>query len=377
MASLHKVPRRKSPFWYCAFALPNGRRAFRSTKQTDKKKAWDVARALEKASDEARAGELTEVTVRKLFDDLLAGIGSKPLHSDTVREFFSSWLSGKELSVKTGTFRLYAKAVQRFVEFLGTRADKALSGITPREITAFRNHRHKAGGVAIGTLNLDLSVIRSVFSLARRQGLLLHSPAEAVELPANRPQQRSVFSSEEIRALLSVASPEWRILILAGYFAGIRLSDAAALRWDNVDLELGQITYKQTKTGGTVRIPIHPDLAAQLLALAGSDNPHAYVCPTLAKTRTGGKAGLSNQFKGLMAQAGIDPEIVKTARNHFSRKSFHSLRHSFASALANAGIGADVRMKLVGHRSVEAHQRYTHFELETFRAAIAALPPLQ
>jgi site-specific recombinase XerD len=67
---------------------------------------------------------------------------------------------------------------------------------------------------------------------------------------------------------------------------------------------------------------------------------------------------------------------VQAARNRFSRKSFHSLRHSFSSALANAGISADVRMKLVGHKSLDVHQRYTHVALAPLKAAIAALPLL-
>src|SRR5438093_1082328 len=50
MASLHKDPRGKSPFFYCAFTLPDGRRTFRSTKLTDRKKAWEVCLQWEKAA---------------------------------------------------------------------------------------------------------------------------------------------------------------------------------------------------------------------------------------------------------------------------------------------------------------------------------------
>jgi hypothetical protein len=94
--------------------------------------------------------------------------------------------------------------------------------------------------------------------------------------------------------------------------------------------------------------------------------------------RIDGRSGLSNQFTALMAKAGIDQRQVQSSKNRkFSRLSFHSLRHSFSSALANAGISADVRMKLTGHRTVAAHQRYTHVELKPLRQAIAALPTLR
>jgi len=54
--------------------------------------------------------------------------------------------------------------------------------------------------------------------------------------------------------------------------------------------------------------------------------------------------------------------------------TFHSLRHSFNSALANAGIAQEVRQKLTGHESPEMNKRYTHHELEPLRIAIAQIP---
>jgi len=78
-----------------------------------------------------------------------------------------------------------------------------------------------------------------------------------------------------------------------------------------------------------------------------------------------------------MEQAGFDQDKVQAGRNEFSRKSFHSLRHSFSSALANAGVSADVRMKLTGHKSADVHQRYTHMQLEPLKKAIATLPALR
>ncbi len=69
-------------------------------------------------------------------------------------------------------------------------------------------------------------------------------------------------------------------------------------------------------------------------------------------------------------------EEIQSTKNKFSRKSFHSLRHSFASALANAGVAPELRMKLTGHKSLDVHHRYTHHELEPLKAAIGALPRL-
>ena len=375
MASLHKHA--KSPFWYVAYTKADGRRAFRSTGQQDKRKAWDVARALEKTSRKARDGELSRSTARKLFDDLLEDIGETPLSKETVRSFFSSWLSGKEISVKPGVYKLYQKTISKFLTFLADKALKPLGDVSPADIAAFRNFRLKAQGVSAGTFILDLKALRCVFNLAKRQGLILHSPADTVDLPPLRRIERDIFSLEEIRALLNAApSREWRTAILFGFFAGTRLSDAVSIRWDCVALDTGQISYTQAKTGARVLIPIHQDLEAQLLEVASHDNPHGYVCPSLAKTPVQGRRGLSSQFVRIMKAAGVDACQVQAAKNRFRRKSFHSLRHSFASAMANAGISADIRMKLSGHKSIDVHRSYTHIELAPLKAAIATLPSL-
>jgi integrase len=375
MASIHKDPRNKSPFWYCAYTLPDGRRAFRSTKQRDRKKASEICRVLEKASEKARADELTEVQVRKLLDEVLESVGQQPIQSESVRSFFTNWLSGKQLAITKGTHTHYKKVLDRFLEGLGDRAGKSIANVRLCDIVAFRDARFKVDAISTGTLLLELKAIRSVFSSARRHGLILHNPAEGVDMPINKSLSREVLTPEEVRALLSVAQEEWKTLILLGYYLGGRLRDMATLSWEAIDLASGIIFYTQAKTGRKVEVPIHPDLEERLLSIAG-DNPRGRLCPMLAKASADGRNGLSNQFARLMARAGLDQNKILAGKNRFSRKSYHSLRHSFSSALANVGISADVRMKLTGHKSVDVHQRYTHVQLEPLKAAIAALPSL-
>lgn len=56
--------------------------------------------------------------------------------------------------------------------------------------------------------------------------------------------------------------------------------------------------------------------------------------------------------------------------------SFHSLRHAFVSALANAGVSPDMRQALAGHSTAAMSENYTHRGLDPLRAAIALLPPV-
>ena len=57
--------------------------------------------------------------------------------------------------------------------------------------------------------------------------------------------------------------------------------------------------------------------------------------------------------------------------------SFHSLRHSFVSALANAGVASDLRQKLAGHTDSKSHARYSHHEVAAMRLAIGTVPSLR
>lgn len=91
--------------------------------------------------------------------------------------------------------------------------------------------------------------------------------------------------------------------------------------------------------------------------------------PSLIGRKTG---TLSTQFRRIMDRAGVAREIIE-ADDVVKRRSFHSLRHSFASWLAEADIHADVRQRLTGHQSAGVHARYTHHN-EAPDRAVSALP---
>jgi integrase len=176
-----------------------------------------------------------------------------------------------------------------------------------------------------------------------------------------------------VRALLTSASGDWKTCILAAYTTGARLSDVVGMRWADLDMAKGVWTYVQGKTGERTETPMHPDLHGHLESIAG-DEPAEFVMPTLAGKGTGGCNGLSIQFSKIMRSAGItqDREDQKSGRS-FASLSFHSLRHSFESHLADAGVSAETRRELAG-RADEAVQRgYTHLQLATMRQAVEKL----
>ena len=350
---------------------------FRSTKQRVRKKAWAVCLAWDKAAEKGRDGILTEAQSRKVLNDILESTGQAPMQSESIRDFFNNWLKGKNLANKPRAVQRYQIVVERFLTGLGAKARHPLASLTARDLEEFRD-KSIADGKAPNTVGIEIKILGIVLNIARRQGRITVNPAEAVDLPKVSAHTREVFTSDQVRLLLAKANDEWKTAILAGYYLGARLTDVVNLNWENVDLTGGLITYEQGKTGKTVTAPLHPDLKDHLLKLAG-DNPRAPLCPTLQKRSVGGRTGLSLSFANIMRDAGIGRHQVKGKGKQgraFSKLSFHSLRGTFTSALANAGIPEEVRMKLTGHASAAMHQKYTHLELAPLQAAIATLPSL-
>jgi len=375
MASLHKDPRGKSPYFYAAFTLPDGRRTFRSTKLTDRKKALEVCLQWERAAEQGRGGSFIESQARKVLNTILENTGQAPMQSETLGEYFNHWLEGKELAKKPRTAERYRIVVEKFLTSLGAKSKHPLGALTIRDLEHFRDQSISAGK-APKTTTIEIKILRTVLNVARRQGRIITNPAEAVELPKVISHTRDVFTPEQVRMLLATADAEWQTAILAGFYLGARLSDVINLTWENVDLTGGVLTYEQRKTGKTVTAPLHPDFKDHLFKMAG-DNPRAPLCPKLQKRSVGGRKGLSLTFTNIMRDAGISQHQVKGKGKQgraFSKLSFHSLRHTFTSALANANVPAEVRQKLTGHADDATHQKYTHLELKPLQAAIALLP---
>jgi len=108
--------------------------------------------------------------------------------------------------------------------------------------------------------------------------------------------------------------------------------------------------------------------------------PALWFVPFYAARQDG--AGLTPPWPDLVIACGRNAAVpalaIKRASGGrtLSSLSFHSLRHSFNSALANAGVSQEIRQKLTGHTSAEMNTIYTHHELAPLRAAVEKLPNL-
>lgn len=375
MASVHRRP--ESKYWHAAWRDAHGKLILRSTKQTDRNKALAFALECERAEKLAGAGSLTEAQARKIVQDIMERTGTGDvLRNPSIADWLREWLAGKEARKSASTAVRYGQIVQEFLDHLGESAKRPLPAVSTRDVQGFLTKRTNAG-CSPTTVQLDGKILRSALNQARREGLISVNPAEAAELPERDSVERGTFTAAEVKMLTDAAQDEWRTLILLGYYTGARLSDCCKMEWSTVDLAKGTLIYRQGKTGKEVAIPLHPDLQRQLEKLASTDKPERFIMPGMADKGPGGRHGLSEGFKRIVRNAGLDLQTVQGGGiRKISRRTFHALRHSFTSALANAQVMPELRMKLTGHSSEPVHRGYTHHEIETLRQAVLKLPSL-
>jgi integrase len=378
MASI--VRRRGSAIWTCFFRDENGRQHCRSTETADRKTAQRLAQEFEAAAQKKR----TLRQLQRVLDQMHELVSGEHVPRRSLRAFALEWLQLKEPETGPRTLAFYKESAEKFLSFLGPRADALLGEITKADLVAYRNTLAKT--LAPKTTNHHVKLLRMLFRAAKRDGLLQDDPSEFVETVKRGKttgSSRRAFTLEEINAVLSVADAEWRSMVLFGLYTGQRLGDLALLTWSNLDLELGQIRFVTSKTNRRMILPMAPALRKQVLSLAAGDNPDAPIHPrAYSVVRRQKRSGsLSNQFSDLLAQAGLRQKKShdkalngRSARRQTGELSFHALRHTATSFLHAAGIPAAITQAFIGHDSETTHALYTHVGIENLVKAANALP---
>ncbi len=388
MASIYKDPRGRSPYWYVAYRTSKGQLIRRSTKHTERKKAWEVARNVEQAETEAANGRLHQGRVRELISEVLERTMDHPVRETTVRDWFINWLAEKESdgSLSANSRIAYQASIRLFLQHLGKSADNDLTRIQAEDIQKFKQSRISIG-LSAKTIDRDLKVLRSVLKQARLHGHIDKDPALLVPLLTKQNKRivqtvtRQTFSAAELDTLTTSASGEWKTVILLARYIGARQGDCVRMCWENIDLAERVLRYSDAKTHKSYTIPIHRRLAAHLQMLAKAGASDGLLCPALSGKPSGGKYGLSMEFRRIMATAGIDDRSVATKAvradtsrvRHLARRSFHSIRHSYNTELANTGTSQEIRRGLLGHSDADINDRYTHMDVSAFREAVDRL----
>ena len=211
--------------------------------------------------------------------------------------------------------------------------------------------------------NHNLEIISKMFNLAEAWGLRRDGGNPCRFIQKYKEQKRERFlTEEEFRCLGQVlneveaegseslsAVTAIRLLMLTG----CRLNEIQTLRWEDVDLEAGELRLPDSKTGARM-VPLSRAAASVLCALPrDADNPWVIV---------GRKPGahltdLQHPWRRIRARAGLDDVRI------------HDLRHSFASRALALGESLPMIGKLLGHTQVQTTARYAHLANESVKAS--------
>jgi integrase len=335
---------------------------------------------IQEAADKARSAMLTEAAARDIISEIVESTTGKAIVQWTSRAWFAHWLEIKKGTASPKTLQKYRQVLRDFEKSLGSKATLPVAHITSEDALRYRSSILSAGRGEI-TAHQSLKVVGAAMNTALKQGHIARNPCGALDSLAKKARQsatkRSVFTPSQVSKLVTAAPRDWKSAILFAYYTGARLSDVANMTWGCIDFDHGMITFTPTKTGREMQCPLHDELRRALKSLPRGIGK-APLFPALAGRQTGGAHGLSGRFAAIVDKAGISRNrmaVVEGGRE-VSDLSFHSLRHSFTSALANAGVAEEIRMKLTGHSTREVHSGYTHHEIEILRAAVGRLPKI-
>jgi hypothetical protein len=133
VASVHLQP--KSNFYVAAWRDHEGRQHRRSTRETNKRRALEVARLFEAATRKYKSREHAWRTLRQLFNALYGDDCAET----SLRQYAEQWLKSKEPSVSAGTIAFYKGATQTLLNWLGKKADRSLRELSKQDIIDYRS----------------------------------------------------------------------------------------------------------------------------------------------------------------------------------------------------------------------------------------------
>jgi integrase/recombinase XerC len=221
-------------------------------------------------------------------------------------------------------------------------------------------------GVAIKSLHRRVASLRSFYRFLIAQGQLAVNPAQGLRLP-KLPHKLPVFAAraplnqvlDNSDAPLTFSALRDRLIIELLYGTGIRMSELIGLRLSDYTVSRAQL--KVLGKGRNERyVPIHRTLAFLLEQYLNERNKSA----TLEQDRL----MLTDSYKPLY------PSFVYRCVGKWlapipgmKRKSAHTLRHSFATHLLDAGADLNAIKELLGHASLASTQIYTHNSIEKLK----------
>lgn len=275
-----------------------------------------------------------------------------------VKDFFVYLKNERGLSERT--LKAYQRDLDLLLLFLDAEEINKPEQVTQHHIRAFiaQRHRQGLGGKSLQRL---LSAVRSLYRWMLREGLAEHNPATPVRAPKSPRHLPATLDADSIDQLLDIpcdtplAIRDKAIMELF-YSSGLRLSELASLRWEQLDLASGMVTV--TGKGNRTRmVPVGRIASKALLEwrkarvkFASFEQPFVFVSQrgTPIATRT-----IQTRIRYWAKRQGIPQNIYP-----------HLLRHSFASHVLESSGDLRAVQELLGHADISTTQIYTHLDFQ-------------
>lgn len=262
----------------------------------------------------------------------------------------------------------YRDTLSAFLSWLGPAA--TMGTLTPASVRRYQEHKAETCGPA--TIANVLTVIRSFAKWGMREGYRQDDPTVLCDWPKRHATAPRAMQRSQIRAMEQAIDERaglspgrawmWRRnrrVVLLMLYAGLRISEVAALTWDCLDLEANTIMVRDGKGGKDRSVPLHPRLRDELLLVTDRLPLHAVAGRPDGACLT--HKSLAHVFERWLLARGVDI-------------TSHQLRHSFATSLLEAGVDLRSIQVLMGHESLETTQRYLMIRNERLHEAVGRLP---
>lgn len=326
--------------WVGALVLPGRpRRSFYGDSREE------VRRKLNKAIKEIDTSTYTDSRGRRLGD------------------FLDQWLEEVvKPSVRQWTYTGYEVHVRLHIKpILGAIR---IDDLTPLDVQRWMNRKAEKG-LAPKSIRYMRGTLRAALNQAIRWGMVSQNVAMLVEPPrVPRPEIRPFDPEEARRFLTSIKGDRLEALYTVALALGLRQGEALGLRWNDVDLERGQIRVAhqlQRVSGRLALVDLKTDQSRRSLLLPASTLMRLREHRARQVTDKAGKRDDWQDLDLVFTKPNGQPLEGSTVTRHFHRllseaglpqRRFHDLRHSCATLLLVQGVSPRVVMEVLGHSEV-------------------------
>lgn len=166
-----------------------------------------------------------------------------------------------------------------------------------------------------------------------------------------------VLSPEEVVRLLAATKPgRERVMVQLAYACGLRLEELLHVQVGDIDSSRMVVQVRQGKGHKDRLVPLSPRLLEELRAYWRCYRPRAWMFPNRVQSGPLHAGTIQRHFRRVVQRAGLKKPAT-----------MHTLRHSFATHLLEAGVDVLTVQKLLGHTQLSTTALYLHLRSEHYR----------